>query len=46
MVTCHIKYTIDPYQLEVFEQYGTKWIELVNRFGGQHHGYYAKRRRK
>ena len=40
MITCHIKYTIDPYQLEVFEQYGKKWIELVNPFGGQHHGYF------
>ena len=33
MVTCHIKYVIDPFQLEVFEQYGKKWVELVNRFG-------------
>ena len=40
MVTCHIKYVVDPFQLEVFEQYGKKWIELVNRFGGQHHGYF------
>ena len=40
MVTCHIKYVIDPFQLDVFEQYGKKWIELVNRFGGQHHGYF------
>ena len=40
MVTCHIKYVIDPFQIDVFEQYGKKWIELVNRFGGQHHGYF------
>ena len=40
MVTCHLKYVIDPFQLDVFEQYGKKWIELVNRFGGQHHGYF------
>jgi NIPSNAP len=40
MVTCYLKYVIDPYQLAVFEQYGKKWIELVNRFGGQHHGYF------
>jgi hypothetical protein len=40
MITCYLKYTIDPYQLDVFEQYGKKWIELVNRFGGQHHGYF------
>lgn len=40
MVTCHLKYVIDPFQLDIFEQYGKKWIELVNRFGGQHHGYF------
>lgn len=40
MVTCHLKYTIDPFQLAVFEDYGKRWIKLVNRFGGQHHGYF------
>jgi hypothetical protein len=41
MVTCYLKYVIDPFQLDIFEQYGKKWIELVNRFGGQHHGYFV-----
>lgn len=40
MVTCHLKYVIDPFQIDIFEQYAKKWIELVNRFGGQHHGYF------
>ena len=40
MVTCYLKYVIDLFQLDIFEQYGKKWIELVNRFGGQHHGYF------
>jgi hypothetical protein len=40
MVTCHLKYIIDPYQLAAFEEYGKKWIGLVNRFGGRHHGYF------
>ena len=40
MVTCHLKYVIDSFQSNTFEQYGKKWIELVNRFGGQHHGYF------
>ncbi len=40
MVTCHIKYIIDPYQVPVFEEYGKRWIKLVNRFGGIHHGYF------
>ena len=40
MVTCYIKYVIDPFQINTFEIYGKKWIELVTRFGGQHHGYF------
>ena len=40
MVTCHIKYIIDPYQIAVFEEYGKRWINLVNKFGGQHLGYF------
>jgi hypothetical protein len=34
MITCYLKYTIDPFQLDVFEDYGKRWIKLVNRFGG------------
>ena len=40
MITCYLKYVIDPYQLDVFEDYGKRWIKIVNRFGGQHHGYF------
>ena len=40
MITCHLKYVIDPYQLDAFEEYGKRWIGLVNRLGGQHHGYF------
>ncbi|WP_428233062.1 NIPSNAP family protein [Flavobacterium sp.] len=40
MITCHLKYIIDPYQLEAFEDYGKRWIKIVNRLGGQHHGYF------
>lgn len=40
MITCHLKYVIDPYQLEAFEDYGKRWIKIVNRLGGQHHGYF------
>ncbi|MEQ9404717.1 MAG: NIPSNAP family protein [Cyclobacteriaceae bacterium] len=39
MITCFLKYTIDPYQLEAFELYGKQWIDLVNESGGTHHGY-------
>ncbi|QOG00996.1 NIPSNAP family protein [Flavobacterium sp. MDT1-60] len=40
MITCHLKYVIDPYQLEAFEDYGKRWIKIVNRLGGKHHGYF------
>ncbi|KUJ63008.1 NIPSNAP family containing protein [Flavobacteriaceae bacterium CRH] len=40
MITCHLKYIIDPYQLEAFEDYSKRWIKIVNRLGGQHLGYF------
>ena len=40
MVTCHIKYIIDPDKLEAFEHYARLWIPLVHKFGGRHHGYF------
>jgi hypothetical protein len=30
----------DPYKLDAFEHYGKLWIPLVEKFGGQHHGYF------
>lgn len=40
MITCHLRYIIDPYKLAEFEVYGRLWIPLVEKFGGQHHGYF------
>ena len=40
MITCYLRYTLDPYKLDQFEHYATLWIPLVERFGGQHHGYF------
>ena len=40
MITCYLKYTLDPYKLEEFEIYAKMWIPLVNKFGGTHHGYF------
>jgi len=40
MITCYLRYVIDPTKLEAFEHYGRLWIPLVERFGGQHHGYF------
>jgi len=40
LVTCYLNYVIDPYKLKEFEHYAKLWIPLVNKFGGQHHGYF------
>jgi len=39
-VTFVIDYTIDPSKLAAFEEYSERWIQLVEREGGTHHGYY------
>lgn len=40
MITCTLTYRIDPFQVDAFETYAKVWIHLVNRMGGQHHGYF------
>ena len=40
MITIHLRYEVDPGKLADFEKYGKLWIELVNRAGGTHHGYF------
>jgi hypothetical protein len=40
MVTCFIEYIIDTNKIEEFEHYAKLWIPLVNKFGGQHQGYF------
>ncbi|MEV4165976.1 NIPSNAP family protein [Nonomuraea dietziae] len=40
MITCVVEYVIDPSQIDAFERFGRRWIELVNRHGGTHHGYF------
>ncbi len=40
MITCYLRYVVDPEKLDEFEIYAKKWIPLVNRFGGVHHGYF------
>lgn len=40
MITCSLRYEIDPYKLKEFEHYAALWIPLVNRLGGKHHGYF------
>ncbi|HVL76624.1 MAG TPA: NIPSNAP family protein [Noviherbaspirillum sp.] len=38
MVTCYLRYVLDPHKLEEFEHYGRLWMPLVEKFGGRHHG--------
>ncbi len=40
MITCYLRYVIDPFKLAEFEHYAKLWIPLVDRFGGKHHGYF------
>ena len=40
MITCYLRYVIDPYKVVEFENYAKMWIPLVNRLGGTHHGYF------
>ncbi|MFF2387406.1 NIPSNAP family protein [Agromyces sp. NPDC058104] len=39
-VTVHLRYEIDPDRIAEFREYGERWIRLVNRLGGTHHGYF------
>jgi NIPSNAP len=40
MVTCFLRYIIDPQKTDTFEEFGRRWIRLVNEAGGTHHGYF------
>ncbi len=40
MITCYLRYTIDMHKVAEFEEYARRWIPLVERFGGAHHGYF------
>jgi hypothetical protein len=36
-----ILYTIDPEKLGDFELYGRAWMQLIEKYGGTHHGYFV-----
>lgn len=40
MISVHLRYEIDPDRLDEFREYGRRWIPLVERYGGMHHGYF------
>jgi hypothetical protein len=40
MITCVVDYVIDPTKIDAFERFARRWIQLVDRHGGTHHGYF------
>jgi hypothetical protein len=40
MITCYLRYVIDPSKTKEFEHYAKLWIPLVEKFDGKHHGYF------
>ena len=40
MVTCYLRYVIDPHKMREFEACARLWIPIVKRMGGTHHGYF------
>ena len=41
MITCFIRYEIDPYKTEAFAQYARAWGEAIPRCGAELIGYFA-----
>jgi NIPSNAP protein len=40
MITCCIRYTLDPHQIADFERYATTWPPIIARCGGALVGYF------
>jgi NIPSNAP protein len=40
LITCFLRYTIDPDKLDAFEHYARVWMRLIEKYGGTHHGYF------
>ena len=40
MITCVVHYVIDPAKTADFERFASRWMDLVQRHGGIHHGYF------
>ncbi|MDQ1110944.1 hypothetical protein QE418_000392 [Microbacterium testaceum] len=40
MITIHLRYQIDAAAIDAFIEYAERWMEIVPRFGGVHHGYF------
>jgi uncharacterized protein (DUF1330 family) len=40
MITCCIRYTLDPHRLADFETYARRWPPIIERCGGRLDGYF------
>jgi hypothetical protein len=40
-ITCFIRYEIDPFKKEQFEQYAERWADIIPRCGGRLVGYFV-----
>ena len=40
MITCFIRYEIDPFQREAFRRYAVAWARIIPRAGGRLIGYF------
>jgi hypothetical protein len=40
MITCVVHYVTDPAEIEAFQRFAARWIDLVQRHGGIDHGYF------
>lgn len=41
MITCFIRYEIDPFKVDAFNEYARNWGEAIPRCGGDLIGYFA-----
>jgi hypothetical protein len=41
MITCYVRYFINPEKVAEFESYAHAWIALIEKYGGTHHGYFV-----
>jgi NIPSNAP protein len=40
MITCHIRYTLDPFKRADFEAYARRWLTIIPKCGGDLLGYF------
>jgi hypothetical protein len=41
VITCYLRYFVDPDKWTEFEHYARAWMRLVEKYGGTHHGYFV-----